>query len=232
MVKSSPRIIFVNRLFHPDHSASSQLLSDLVFSLADQSEIIVVTSRQSYDDAPARLTGQETVKGVRVYRIASTRFGRGGLSGRLVDLISFDAATWLTLAILLRRDDVVVVKTDPPMLSVVVHWAAGLKGARRVNWLQDVYPEVAAALGVRGVQGFPGRMLRVLRDASLIGARSNVVLGQRMAAHLRARGVPTDRIHVIANWADEETIRPIDHNDNPLRRAWGLFGQPRPRSYL
>jgi hypothetical protein len=29
-----PRLIFVNRFFHPDHSATSQILSDLAFYLA------------------------------------------------------------------------------------------------------------------------------------------------------------------------------------------------------
>jgi hypothetical protein len=29
------RLIFVNRFFHPDHSATSQILSDLAFHLAE-----------------------------------------------------------------------------------------------------------------------------------------------------------------------------------------------------
>jgi hypothetical protein len=29
-----------------------------------------------------------------------------------------------------------------------------------------------------------------------------------MAAKLRERGIPADRIHVIPNWCDDETIRP------------------------
>ena len=29
-----PRLIFVNRFFHPDHSATSQILCDLAFHLA------------------------------------------------------------------------------------------------------------------------------------------------------------------------------------------------------
>ena len=29
-----PAVIFINRYFHPDHSATSQMLSDLAFALA------------------------------------------------------------------------------------------------------------------------------------------------------------------------------------------------------
>ncbi len=222
MAGKRPRIIFVNRLFHPDHSASSQLLSDLAFSLVDGFEVIVVAGRQRYDDPAARLPARERVRGVTVRRVASTRFGRGGLAGRVLDLASFHAAVWLALLGLARRGDVVVVKTDPPLLSIAAGWAARLKGAAPINWLQDIYPEIAAALGVRGLDGFLGRRLKALRDRSLIRATWNVVIGERMSAYLRSRGVAPGRIRVIANWIDEEAVTPLDHAANPLRQAWGL----------
>jgi glycosyltransferase involved in cell wall biosynthesis len=223
--RDRPRIVFVNRLFHPDHSATSQLLSDLAFSLCDRFDVVVVASRQRYDDPAATLPARETVRGVTVHRVASTRFRRGGLAGRLVDLASFHGAVWLALARLAGRGDLVVVKTDPPLLSIGAAWAARLKGARVINWLQDVYPEIATALGVRGLDGFLGRRLRALRDRSLVEARDNVVIGERMAAYLRARGAPAGRIRVIPNWIDEETVTPVDHGANPLRRAWDLEGK-------
>jgi glycosyltransferase involved in cell wall biosynthesis len=43
-----------------------------------------------------------------------------------------------------------------------------------------------------------------------------------MADSLRARRVPPERVHVIANWCDDARIRPLAPADNPLRRAWGL----------
>ena len=50
------RVIFLNRFFFPDHSATSQILSDLAFYLAGAgNEVIVITSQQRYDDARARL---------------------------------------------------------------------------------------------------------------------------------------------------------------------------------
>jgi colanic acid biosynthesis glycosyl transferase WcaI len=217
-----PRVIFVNRLFHPDHSASSQMLSDLAFSVADDFEVIVVAGRQRYGDPGSKLAAREVVRGVRIHRVASTRFGRAGLAGRLIDLASFHGATGLALLRLARRGDVVIVKTDPPLLSIMVAWAARLKQAKLINWLQDIYPEIAVALGVRGLDGVPGRRLKAMRNRALIQARKNVVIGERMAAHLRLCGAPPASIQVIANWIDESAVTPIDHGANPLRRAWGL----------
>jgi len=223
--RSRPAIIFVNRFFHPDLSATSQLLSDLAFDLATDHRVVVIASRLRYDDPTARLPTLERIRGVEARRLATTRFGRTGRHGRSMDLLSFHAAALLALIHIARRGDVIVAKTDPPLLSVVAGLAARLKGARLVNWLQDIYPEVAAALGVRGLGGVGGRALEALRNASLKGARGNVVLGERMANHLRSAGVAADRIGLIPNWTDETAITPIGAEHNPLRRAWGLEGR-------
>jgi colanic acid biosynthesis glycosyl transferase WcaI len=83
------RLIFLNRYFFPDHSATSQILSDLAFHLAKSGrEVHVITSQQRYDDQKACLPAQETVAGVRIHRIRTTRFGRSGLFGRGVDYLS------------------------------------------------------------------------------------------------------------------------------------------------
>src|SRR5439155_17962610 len=50
------RIIFLNRFFFWDHSATSQMLTDLAFHLTDAGrEIHVVTSQQKYDEPKVRL---------------------------------------------------------------------------------------------------------------------------------------------------------------------------------
>lgn len=218
------KLIFVNRYFHPDHSATSQLLGDLAFRLAREGgrDVLVVTSRQRYDDPAERLPARESMEGVDVHRVWTTRFGRGWLPGRALDYLSFYAAAALALWRLTGRGDTIVAKTDPPLISVVAGIVARRRGAKLVNWVQDAFPEVALALGVR--VPFAGA-LRALRNRSMRAAEMNVVLGERMARWARAQGVPDERIAVIPNWADGDAIRPLAHAANPLRQAWGLEGK-------
>ncbi len=219
------KIIFLNRYFYPDHSATSQMLSGLAFALAERGHrIVVIASRQLYDCPSKHLPDHEIIDGVEVHRVWTSRFGRHNLIGRAIDYISFYLSAGWRLWRLTRRGNVVIAKTDPPMLSVFTAPIAAMRQAHLVNWLQDVFPEVAEALGV-------GRMriayvaMRSLRNWSLRRARMNVAIGERMAKLLEILRVPRDHIRVISNWADGILIRPLEHSMNSLRREWGLEGK-------
>jgi colanic acid biosynthesis glycosyl transferase WcaI len=217
------RIFFINRFFFPDHSATSQMVSDLAFHLAGRGhDVQVITSQQLYEDAHASLPESELISGVQIHRIPTTRFGRSGLLGRVFDYVSFYALMWRCVRKLARRGDIIVAKTDPPLLCIPAMSAARQSGGLLVNWLQDIYPEVAIRLGVPLVKGQLGRALAHMRDASLRAASANIVVGELMAEALRQRGITEDRIHVIPNWCDDEDIRPLPSISNALRRKWGL----------
>jgi colanic acid biosynthesis glycosyl transferase WcaI len=217
------RIIFLNRYFYPDHSATSQILSDLAFHLAGAGQDIhVVTSQQIYDNPAARLPPNEMVRGVQIHRVATTRFGRSNLIGRGLDYLSFYWSMWRRIISFAKSGNVLVAKTDPPLLSVLAISAAKRHSVRLVNWLQDLYPEIAIELGVPLLKGPVGGAIGYLRNRSLRLADANVVPGTSMAARVRACGVAQDRIHVIPNWADDKEIVPVPPAENPLRRKWQL----------
>ena len=162
------RLIFLNRFFFPDHSATSQILSDLAFHLAASGrEVHVITSQQLYDDPEAQLPAQEIVEGVHIHRVSSTRFGRSALLGRGIDYLSFYASMWRSVLGLADRGDILVAMTDPPLTSVLAMRAAERRGAQLVNWLQDIFPEVAIQLGVPFLKGPISQGLLHIRDTSL-----------------------------------------------------------------
>ncbi len=220
---SCGRVLFINRFYYPDHSATAQILTDLAVALAAGGwEVRVITSRLRYDDTAARLSNKDEIAGVQVHRVWSSRFGRAGLAGRVVDYLSFYVSAFFATLLLARKGDLVVAKTDPPLLSVVTSVATGLRGATLINWLQDLYPEVAAELGVGLMRGPMGRMLRYVRNHSLRAARLNIAIGERMAERIAAEGVPTNQIAVMPNWSDETSIQPLSREAVCLRQEWGF----------
>jgi glycosyltransferase involved in cell wall biosynthesis len=218
------KVIFLNRFFYPDESATSQMLSDLAFTLARRQQLIsVVTSRQRYDESRGELPSIEIIEGVSIVRVWTSRFGRHNLLGRLIDYLTFYFSAAWQLYCQARVGDIIVAKTDPPALSIVALPMCMLRRARLVNWLQDVFPETGQVLGYApGIMRLPCGLLRWLRDRSLNAADMNVVVGERMAEYISKLRVCHDRLRVIPNWADGHLIRPIDHAVNPLRITWNL----------
>ena len=191
------------------------MVSDLAFHLASRGwSVGAITSRQRYDDAGARLAPRENVNGVDVRRVWSSRFGRHFLPGRIIDYATFYASAFF--AIRRERDAVIVAKTDPPLLSVV----AALASRRPVNWLQDLFPEVANALGIR-----VPKFVKRIRDWSLRRARMNVAIGELMAKNVERvlsgaaapsqprGGEPPPPHRVRHSWADA-TLHPIARDAN------------------
>ncbi len=216
------KIIFLNRFFYPDHSATSQMLTDVAFHMAQMGiPVHIVTGRQVYDDPNALLPTKDNICNVHITRVWTTRFGRQNLLGRTADYLTFYLSAALDLLLLLKPGDLVVVKTDPPLISVVAAMAAKLRGAKLINWTQDLFPEVAGALDVGGMGSVSG-VLRAVRNWSLRSATKNVAIGDGMAKKIAGEGINPDTIAVIHNWSDGRAIQPIEREKNDLRREWGL----------
>jgi glycosyltransferase involved in cell wall biosynthesis len=182
----------------------------------------VITSRQLYDAPQRQLPGSAIERGVFIHRVSTTKFGRSGLPGRALDYLSFYHSAYNLMRNLIAPGDAVVAMTDPPLCSIPAMRAARKKGARLVNWLQDIYPEIAVELGVPLFKGPIAFGVCYWRDRSLKSAAANVVVGQGMADRLIKRGVRPDQIRVIHNWTDDADIVPISLEQNRLRILWGL----------
>lgn len=221
------QVLLLNRYFFPDYSATSQLATDLAVDLAAHGfEVVAITSRQRYDDPTARLAPEQIHAQIRIRRVGTTRFGRKNLIGRALDYLSFYLAASFALWREARRGAVVIAMTDPPLLGVPALAIARLRGAHCVNWLQDVFPEVAERLRVLRSRGLAGTF-RVLRNSSLRHSTTTVVIGDQMAALVAplCRSPPV----VIPNWALEESNEADGAiasgeiaSSNPLRATWGL----------
>lgn len=218
---SQQRLIFVNRFFYPNESATSQILTDVCCALADDAWDVRVIASDGGEPGKPRLARTAAVKSVSVRRVRSARFGGHSLLGRTVEYLSFYPGALAQLIRSARRDDVIVVKTDPPMFVILAWLAAKMKRAKLIFWLQDLYPEVAIELGVSGLRGPLGSALIGLRNAALRGAAANIVIGQLMKDRLVAAGVRPARVHVLPNWSDD-AIKPLPVTESTTRKEWAI----------
>jgi colanic acid biosynthesis glycosyl transferase WcaI len=124
-------------------------------------------------------------------------------------------------ALRVRRADVVVAMTDPPIIGLAARLAARRSGAKFVFLCEDVFPEVTALLDDFRSEVVDSMLRRISRY--LLGrADAIVALGETMKERLvSGKGADPARITVIHNWADCAAVSP-GAKDNAFARAHGL----------
>lgn len=197
------RILFINQFFWPDSSATSQQLTDLVVALAARgTEVAVLCGEGGYAAAAGSTPPQ-----AEVHRVRALPFVRGRL-GRMFSYLSF-YVTAFARALTVRRADLVVSMTTPPLISVLGAALKLFRGSRHFIWEQDLYPEIAVDLDYLKAGGFTHRVTGWIADAVRRQADGIIVLGPCMRDRLIARGVAANKIHIAEHWASSKAIEPM-----------------------
>lgn len=213
------RILVVNQYFHPDRSATAQLLTELCDDLSHHHEVQVIVGRPSYnpDRTPHILPTPHS--DVRVSRAWSTTFDRAWMPGRLTNYATYLTSS-LATAFTATRPDVVLAWTDPPLIGLVASLAGQARKVPFVLATQDIFPDVAIQLG-RLTNPAVIRLLRWAARRQFSSAVRIVSLGRDMDRRLQALGIEKHKIRTVSNWADGSVVRPLSHR-SPMRDAWGF----------
>jgi glycosyltransferase involved in cell wall biosynthesis len=148
---------------------------------------------------------RETVEGVRVTRVALYPSHDQSAVRRALNYASF-AATSLAYGIVAAgRVDVIYAYHPPLSVGVVAALLRVLRGRPVVYDVQDLWPDTLRATGMIGNP----RLLRLVSavcDWVYRRVDRIVVLSPGFKRVLEGRGVPSERIEVIYNWADEVAL--------------------------
>lgn len=207
-----PSILFINRCYWPDSEATGQLLTDLARDLCDQFEVHVVCGQpNSPTTNDFTRVGIEKVDGVTIHRLQHTTFAKRVPAGRLINLLSFTRAANRYLKSSRPMTDVVISETDPFLLPIVGAKHAERIGKPHVSYLQDIYPDVAEAIGKAKKGWLTSQIRSKLRSAYQCSDRV-IVLGRCMLDRLTSEPWTLDKrsLRVIPNWADCESVRPLE----------------------
>jgi glycosyltransferase involved in cell wall biosynthesis len=216
------QILFINQAFYPDVVATSQVLTDLAVTLAAEGhEVTVVAAATGYDGGRERFPSRETWKGIEIHRVSGTRFGKTARWRRAIDFATF----WIACAarvMRLRRHDVVVTLTSPPLISLLGAIRTMITGGRLVVWTMDLNPDEAIAAGWLRRDSYTARTLQSLLTFSLQRAATVVVLDRFMKARIVARGIAAENVIIAPPWSHDDDVRFDADGRQRFRTAHGL----------
>ncbi|MCU1323876.1 MAG: glycosyltransferase WbuB [Acidobacteriaceae bacterium] len=196
------RILLLNQFFWPDSSATSQMLTDLARHLVSEGhDVEVICADGNYAVADA---GHGPA--AKVNRVRGVPFGRGKI-GRVLSYLSFYLLA-LVRCFSVKKPDLVVTLTTPPLLSLLGTLLQSIRGSRHFIWEMDVYPNVAVSLEYFKASGLADQITGALADFSRRRSNGIIALGECMKDLLITRGIDGSKIYVADNWADGRAITP------------------------
>jgi glycosyltransferase involved in cell wall biosynthesis len=223
-------IAFFNRSFHPDTSATGQLLTELCEGLVRDHgcrvtvvagvPLLVTGAPASGRVGRRQILARERHAGIEVLRASGTRFSKRRFAGRFSNYVSyFLSACYAGLR--LDRPDVIVAQTDPPIIGLAAWLAARRFNVPFVMAYKDVFPEVAVLL-----EDFQSdtvnRALAAVNRFLVRKADHVLALGETMKRRLvEGKGATAARTSIIPDWADCDSIVPAPKR-NPFSEAHGL----------
>ena len=186
--------------------STAQHLTDLATELSARGhEVTVVTGDRGYDDPSQRFPRRERWRDITIVRVPSLSLGKYSRWRRALGFASFLAATCFRL-LTLKRFDVVVALTSPPLISFLGAWFVKLKGGRFCFWVMDLNPDEAIAAGWLRQDSALARLLQWMLRYSFTTAEKTIVLDRFMKDRLLAKGADAQRIAVIPPWSHDDAI--------------------------
>jgi hypothetical protein len=115
------KILILTQVFYPDTVSVSQHISDLAFKLSEEGNVVTVfTSIYPYEEKSTKYKKYEYIRGVEIFRLRQTAFGKRNFFCRLLDFFTFYCSiTYKLIFINPKHYDVIVGTTVPPLLSLI-----------------------------------------------------------------------------------------------------------------
>jgi glycosyltransferase involved in cell wall biosynthesis len=213
-------VCFFNRSYWPDLSATGQLLTELAEDLVRVHGWDVTVVAGYPLRSGAALPSTEWRNGVHIVRASGSTLDPGRFVGRATNYISYFASA-VVRGLGIRKPDVVVALTDPPIIGIAALASATKARVPFVFLCEDIFPEVATLLEDFHSDLVNAALTQVNRFLVRKATRI-VALGDTMKRRLvEGKGADPAKITIIHNWADCRAVAP-GPRDNAFARQHGL----------
>jgi glycosyltransferase involved in cell wall biosynthesis len=221
------RVLLITQWYPPE---PQKVVSDIAEMLQAQGHSVTVLtgfpnypSGKVYPGYRIRLWRKEQLNGISVVRVALYPNHGSSPVKRALNFLSFAFSLFFLGPWLVPRSDVVHLYLPPLTIGMAGWLISRLHGAALTCEIQDMWPETLKATGMVNSD----RVLRWIgwaADWLYWRCRSIRVISPGFRRNLLAKGVPSEKIHVIPNWVDTDFYKPMAANPE-LAKSLGLAGR-------
>jgi len=214
----------ITEFFPPDYAATGQLIEELVKQLEKQGvKIRVFTGQPGYAFTNDKAPALEQLGNINIQRSRSTQVWSGRIRGKAINGILFTLRSFLHIIKNVQGNDVVLLTSAPPFLSIAGYLGHLLLGFSYVCLMYDIYPDIAIALGVVNKNHWLAKFWWTINRKIWQKSKGIIVLSPTMKERV-VEICPqiADKVSVIQSWGDPDFILPIAKKDNWFAKEHNL----------
>ena len=204
------RILLLTQWFDPEPAFKGLLFAKELVKRGFEVEVLTgfpnYPGGKLYPGYRVRFLMRENIDAVRVTRVPLYPSHDRSAWRRVINYLSFAASATIYGCFFARRFDVIYAYHPPLTVGIAASLIGFLRRRPMVYDVQDLWPDTLSATGMIT----NARVLRVVdRFCRWVYSRAShiAVLSPGFKARLIAKGVPSEKVSVIYNWADEGSLR-------------------------
>ena len=222
------KILILDAYFKPETTAFTHLEQDLIEALVNEGHEIVIicpTPTRGIDKKTAKK--YSGIKEEQLYdgKVFVKRFWapqeKKGFINRAFRYFWCNHRFY-HIAKNVKGVDLIFSNSTPPVLGLVNRKLKNKLHVPFVYSLQDIFPDSLVKAGMTKKGSLLWRVGRKIENKTYAAADKIIVISEDFKRNILAKIVPEEKISVIYNWVDTETIKPIDKKDNKLFDELGL----------
>lgn len=221
------KIWLFSEVYSPDESGGAHFLTKLAEGLRQSyNPVNVLCGYPHYNSKNAIVPKREILNGVNVHRCQSTRFNKNIIVYRIFNLLTISVSIFLKALLVIRKQDILIVVTTPPLLPFVILIACKVRRAKCILRIEDVYPETLIATSILGKHSIFAHILWLMNKILYRSSDRITVLGRDMDKLVKNKlGNKDYKVSIIPNWADVDLVKPESKKTNVLLKKHGLVNK-------
>jgi colanic acid biosynthesis glycosyl transferase WcaI len=206
-----PRLILLTQWFDPEPTFKGVLFANALRERGFNVEVVTgfpnYPGGNVYPGYKVRLFQREVISGVEITRLPLYPSHDQSSLGRIANYVSFFVSVTVYLTFFARRADIIYVYHPPLTVGLAAAAAKIFRRTPTVIDIQDMWPDTLKATGMIA-NAYALRVVAACCKWLYRIATHIVVLSPGFRTLLISRGVPSAKVTVIYNWADETALVP------------------------
>jgi len=218
VTKTKEKTVWVlSELYYPEETGSGYYITKIAENIATRRPVRVVTVQPTYAARGIKAPVDEVHHNVQIHRCGATALNKDILLFRLLNLLTISVSVFFNALRSIRKNDVVLVITNPPTMPLIACIVCKLCGAKMVLRLEDIYPEVLVAAQIIKADSAMAGMINAVQKKIYQHSDRILVLGREMMELVYDKtGHRLKQVDLIPHWAVSDQIVPLPRAENPL----------------